>query len=458
MRKRFSRHSFSRHLFTNGLLIAVFLTVTCRVAARQPDTLSFESPSYPWYHHRLVKISGNTVPLFAMGLFFNGRDDGIRTFRNSYAPSFHSEYDDFLQYIPLSVALGLKLFGVKGSGSWKEWFVSNGFGGLSLFTLVNGIKYGMQKLRPGSSAHNSFPSGHTAMAFYGATLLHHEYGRTLSPWVSVGGYAVAIGTATGRILNNRHWFSDVLAGAAIGIFSAQLGYYLSDLIFHKPSTDGFQSTTQENAEKRTPTFIGLNLGLPWGWQFGKFGSQTGFRIHAYHSVQLEGAFFFHTHWGVGSFFSLYNGKLEVLPSQSSMIMHLESNRPNEHANLRHWRLGVQLWGGTPLIWDTWLFATLSVGGGLFTPLSVKYHTVSEPNSVQDLTITPDFSLFYGLSMSIGKEFGRKWGVKAFVEISHEHIPTNMKKTIEGSTSAQSSKEFASLFSIQPGISLLLFMD
>jgi len=40
-------------------------------------------------------------------------------------------------------------------------------------------------------------------------------------------------TATGlmRMANNKHWLSDVLTGAGIGILSTELGYYLADLIF-----------------------------------------------------------------------------------------------------------------------------------------------------------------------------------------------------------------------------------
>ena len=38
-----------------------------------------------------------------------------------------------------------------------------------------------------------------------------------SPWYAVGGYAVATFTGVMRVLNNRHWISDVLSGAGIGI-------------------------------------------------------------------------------------------------------------------------------------------------------------------------------------------------------------------------------------------------
>jgi hypothetical protein len=61
-------------------------------------------------------------------------------------------------------------------------------------------------------------------------MLHKEYeGR--SPWFSIGGYTLATLTGVSRVLNNRHWLTDVLAGAAIGIGSVHLGYFITDKIF-----------------------------------------------------------------------------------------------------------------------------------------------------------------------------------------------------------------------------------
>ncbi|MGE0353726.1 MAG: phosphatase PAP2 family protein [Gemmatimonadales bacterium] len=68
------------------------------------------------------------------------------------------------------------------------------------------------------SRHSSFPSGHTAMAFALATSLSQEIHNS---WASVGLYTLATGTALSRINDNVHWFSDVAAGAALGIVSAK---------------------------------------------------------------------------------------------------------------------------------------------------------------------------------------------------------------------------------------------
>lgn len=79
--------------------------------------------------------------------------------------------------------------------------------------------------RPDGSSRNSFPSGHTATAFVGAELLRREYWE-VSPWIGVAGYAVAAGTGFFRMYNNRHWLTDVLSGAGIGILSVEAAYWL----------------------------------------------------------------------------------------------------------------------------------------------------------------------------------------------------------------------------------------
>lgn len=157
-------------------------------------------------------------------------DTDILMLRNSVAPDFRHHYDDYTQYGPAAIMIGLKACGYDGRSSWGRMIVSDAFSAASMAILVNGIKYSVQRLRPDGSTHNSFPSGHTATAFMTATMLHKEYeGR--SPWFSIGGYVLAAITGVSRVLNNRHWMSDVVAGAAIGIGSVHLGYFITDKIF-----------------------------------------------------------------------------------------------------------------------------------------------------------------------------------------------------------------------------------
>jgi membrane-associated phospholipid phosphatase len=69
------------------------------------------------------------------------------------------------------------------------------------------------------SGQAAMPSGHTAMAFAFATALSDDIDRT---WATVGLYTLATGVGWSRINDNRHWLTDVAAGAALGITSAKL--------------------------------------------------------------------------------------------------------------------------------------------------------------------------------------------------------------------------------------------
>lgn len=166
-------------------------------------------------------------------------DTDLLTLRNLAVPEFSWHYDDYLQYAPAALMFGLKAGGCEGRSSWDRMLVSDAFSAAAMAVAVNGLKYSVGRLRPDRSRYNSFPSGHTATAFMTATMLHKEYGWK-DPWFSIGGYTAAAVTGVSRMLNNRHWMSDVVAGAAIGIGSVHLGYFLTDLIFkRKGITDGF---------------------------------------------------------------------------------------------------------------------------------------------------------------------------------------------------------------------------
>jgi len=69
------------------------------------------------------------------------------------------------------------------------------------------------------SGHDSFPSGHTTIAFALATSLSNEIHNG---WVSAALFTFATGTAWSRLNDERHWFSDVLGGAVVGVTGATI--------------------------------------------------------------------------------------------------------------------------------------------------------------------------------------------------------------------------------------------
>lgn len=76
-----------------------------------------------------------------------------------------------------------------------------------------------------SDDYTSFPSTHTTVAFATATAVSREVGRSwpgASKYVTPIGYSVATLVGLSRMYKNKHWASDVVGSAGLGIYSAVL--------------------------------------------------------------------------------------------------------------------------------------------------------------------------------------------------------------------------------------------
>ena len=250
------------------------------------------------------------IPLFVAGIIVKGEKKSFRqnTGENKHTlvTDFKTEIDNYTQFFGPVMATGLKIAGVEGRSDWGRYLASTAmsYGIMALF--VNSIKYTAKEMRPDGSTRNSWPSGHTATAFVGATILHKEYGLTRSPWYSVAGYGVATATGVMRVLNNRHWVSDVLSGAGVGIMSGELAYAMSDLIFKGKGLLRGDAVSERSIIEH-PSFFSISMGLGLGSQSLDFGAETMSDAHdnfnmkfgASTAVSAEGAYFFNKYVGVG---------------------------------------------------------------------------------------------------------------------------------------------------------------
>jgi membrane-associated phospholipid phosphatase len=143
--------------------------------------------------------------------------------RQEHLPYFRTHLDDYLQFMPIAAAYGLRSLGVQGKNNWGNSVALLIKSEAIMCAIVAPMKHFTAVKRPDSPARNSFPSGHTAQAFTAASFLHKEYGH-VSPLISFGAYSSAAAVAIFRVMNNRHWTPDVFIGAAIGILSTNLAY------------------------------------------------------------------------------------------------------------------------------------------------------------------------------------------------------------------------------------------
>lgn len=275
------------------------------------------------------------VPFFLAGLIAKSEKKAFRVndgTRHVLLTNFSTRIDDYTQYVAPVLTVGLKLGGVEGRSDWGRFLASTAMSYALTAGLVNGVKYTAKELRPDGSSYNSWPSGHTATAFAGATILHKEYGLTRSPWYSIAGYGLATATGVMRVLNNRHWISDVLSGAGIGIVSTELAYVLSDVIFKEKGLLRNDLETNDNLINH-PSFVSISMGLGFGSKSMDFdmndedeGNDFHLKFRPSTAVQAEAAYFINKYMGVG-------GRLRVNASAISGWDRVRDFANNDVANL-----------------------------------------------------------------------------------------------------------------------------
>lgn len=133
--------------------------------------------------------------------------------------------DDYLQFAPAVAVYGLDLVGVSAKHNFRDRTLIMATSYLVMGATVETMKRTISVARPGDRGTSSFPSGHTAAAFVGAHILMKEY-IDVSPFIGVAGYTAATGVGVMRMINRKHWISDVVAGAGIGVLSAEVGYLM----------------------------------------------------------------------------------------------------------------------------------------------------------------------------------------------------------------------------------------
>jgi hypothetical protein len=211
-----------RNLYQTSVLILLFMNQ----AFAQNDTVDchekFNKPS-PW----VFVVPSALVSYGIIAQFSPALHDFDRKIDHKISQNIHGRclFDDYIQYLPYTGIYTLDLCGVKAKHNVIDRTLVLATSITICATVVQIPKHTTRIARPDGSNTHSFPSGHTATAFLGAHILFREY-KEASPWIGIAGYGVATTTGAMRIINRKHWLSDVFAGAGTGIISAELSYLM----------------------------------------------------------------------------------------------------------------------------------------------------------------------------------------------------------------------------------------
>jgi membrane-associated phospholipid phosphatase len=405
--------------FVAFALFLSFNLFSLRLCAQFSLPVDSNTQSQPhFFQSRAVKMSIVPVLFFAgTAATWSARKD-VRELRNRYIPTFRYHFDDYLQYAPAVTVFALNAAGVKGKHKTGRTLVSYGFSAAIMAALVNTIKHTTKIERPDGSANNSFPSGHTANSFMNATFLHEEYGTFRSPLYSIGAYTAATATAVGRQLNNRHWVSDVLAGAGIGILSTELGYYIAEKIF-KDKQENFKPARRITVQDH-PSFIELKMGyaLALGTDLSSPSSElyakTGFNFGA------EGAWFFHKNIGIGGDFSFSSFPINDsnLNIEDPELLQISNGHYTQPVGIRYLHAGPFFSLPLPNRW--FVTAKLNAGtaagvpGQIIFRLKPEYQEVFQAKELPLFRYKPETVFSWSAGLGIQKQIRQNLGVKAYV--------------------------------------------
>lgn len=181
----------------------------------------------PWYQSKVFRAVAIPAVLMGYGAITAQGDAGInrreREFVQKQFRPVNTMIDNTVIFLPYLELGAVALAGVESRNDRINTLLIIGKGELIMLASTFAVKYISHETRPNGADNLSFPSGHTAQAFLAASIVHTEF-RDKSQWYGVGAYTIATSVAALRMINDKHWQSDVVAGAGFGILSAHLAY------------------------------------------------------------------------------------------------------------------------------------------------------------------------------------------------------------------------------------------
>src|SRR3954471_12688254 len=191
----------------------------------QPDSSRANQYAIPFQQDRITYksfiIPTALITTGALGISgeFIIPNNKIKEERDEEFKTFHTSIDNYLQFAPMAAGYAMLINNPKHSfWNYTEKVILTE---VMLNAIIQPVKHITKVPRPDTGEPTSFPFGHTTLAFAGATIFYDEFAQhNLILQATIYSGAAAVGVM--RVLNNRHWASDVIAGAGFGILSAKL--------------------------------------------------------------------------------------------------------------------------------------------------------------------------------------------------------------------------------------------
>ncbi len=216
-----------KNIFSAIFLSIIFFSATCYA---QSDSLRVEKKAA---NNAFLKLATLPAGIVVTGIIMDKSSirKPIQYEVQHSLNGFRTNLDDYIQYAPIAEMYMADLAGIKSKNN--PWVQTKY---LIISELITGgvchtLKRVLYHRRPDGTRY-SFPSGHTSQAFVAATVLYEEFKGT-NKTLAYSGFLFSTATGVLRVANNKHWVSDVLTGAGIGILVTELVYHLKPFKYQR---------------------------------------------------------------------------------------------------------------------------------------------------------------------------------------------------------------------------------
>jgi len=199
------------------LIILISVFISCLIFGQ--DTTSVKSS-------KLKTGYITSGALLATGLIIDRESTrvGVRDWIRERFGITDTNFDDLLQHSPIAMLYISDL----AFGHDKQTIGRHTRHLIVTQALTLGTSLALKGLtnspRPNGGSH-TFPSGHTAYAFASAGVIYQSF-KDKNLWLAYSGYIPATVVGAFRMIKDKHWVSDVVFGAGLGILMSHLTYHI----------------------------------------------------------------------------------------------------------------------------------------------------------------------------------------------------------------------------------------
>ena len=230
---------------------------------------------------------------------------------------------------------------------------------------------------------------------------------------------MAAATAVGRQINNRHWISDVLVGAGIGLISTEVGYLIADKIYKDKGLNPPLEKSAYDKERGRPSFVLVKIGYA-NTNKDLTNQDNDLVAEKGYSFGFEGAYFFNNNIGLGMDLSFAGFPIQTSGSFSTGDPDIDSRTEEYVTDAMGTRsvfigpyFNIVFNDNLALVTRFTFGPSYGARGGIYSRLTEEAAEEVGENEVQVITYSPEDTFGWSTGVAVRKMVGRNIGINLF---------------------------------------------